>query len=211
MNTSSRPKDRRERGTVTKEVILDVAMQLFAQHGYDSTTTRMIAHQAGVAEGTLYIYFPSKRHILLALLEQVGLPALKDIFAGWQEASDAEVLKSFFSDRIHFGQQYADLLRALLPQAMYDRQVAEQLLQEFLHPAATIVKDYIARRIQDGAFREMDIDSVARVLVGAFWFTILFDHLLACPDAMKEQVLKRHTPEVYAEVFTNLLLEGLQR
>lgn len=103
------------------------------------------------------------------------------------------------------------MLRALLPQAMYDRQVAEQLLQEFLHPAATIVKDYIARRIQDGAFREMDLDSVARVLVGAFWFTILFDHLLECPDEMKEQVLKRHTPEVYAEVFANLLLEGLQR
>lgn len=211
MNTSSRHRDRRERGAVTKEVILDVAMRLFAQHGYDSTTTRMIARQAGVAEGTLYIYFPSKRHILLALLEQVGLPALKDIFAGWQEASDVEVLKSFFIDRIRFGRQYADLLRALLPQAMYDGQLAEQFLQEVILPAVTIVKDYLSRRMQDGAFRQMEINSVARVLVGAFWFTILFDHLIACPDEMKEQVLKRHTPEAYAEVFTNLLLEGLQR
>lgn len=61
------------RGTKPAEVrrseILEAAVRLFHQAGYDATTVQHIAAAAGVAAGTVYLYFASKEHVLLALHE----------------------------------------------------------------------------------------------------------------------------------------------
>ena len=47
--------------------ILDAAVRLFDAPGYDGATVSDIARAAGVAAGTVYLYYPSKEHVLLAL------------------------------------------------------------------------------------------------------------------------------------------------
>lgn len=47
----------------TREKIVSSAVQLFVDHGIASTTTREIASHAGVAEGSIYRYFPSKEEL----------------------------------------------------------------------------------------------------------------------------------------------------
>jgi AcrR family transcriptional regulator len=56
-----KPPDQRRRE------ILEAATELFGRHGYDVTTVQTIATTAGVAAGTVYLYFPSKEAILEAL------------------------------------------------------------------------------------------------------------------------------------------------
>lgn len=62
------------RGTKPAEVrraeIMEAAVRLFHDAGYDQTTVQHIASAAGVAAGTVYLYFPSKEHVLLALHEE---------------------------------------------------------------------------------------------------------------------------------------------
>lgn len=50
----------------TRERILDAALQLFRQRGFDETTMREIAHEAGVATGAAYYYFRSKEELVMA-------------------------------------------------------------------------------------------------------------------------------------------------
>jgi AcrR family transcriptional regulator len=50
--------------------LLDVALALFAEHGYDGTSTRQIATAAGVTEGLIFKYFPTKRDLLRAVIER---------------------------------------------------------------------------------------------------------------------------------------------
>jgi AcrR family transcriptional regulator len=45
--------------------ILEAAVAVFSEAGYEGATVRAIAERAGLAEGTLYLYFPSKRPLLL--------------------------------------------------------------------------------------------------------------------------------------------------
>jgi AcrR family transcriptional regulator len=49
--------------------ILDAALRLFAEKGFEETTVQQIAEAAHVATGTVYLYFPSKDHVLLGLHE----------------------------------------------------------------------------------------------------------------------------------------------
>src|ERR1700722_6117500 len=53
------------KGQKTRERIFGCAMDLFLSHGYEKTTMRMIADQAGVNVALSYYYFPSKEHLVL--------------------------------------------------------------------------------------------------------------------------------------------------
>jgi len=52
-----------------RERILDAAEQVFAQHGFFAARVSEIAKQAGVADGTIYLYFKSKDDLLISLFE----------------------------------------------------------------------------------------------------------------------------------------------
>lgn len=47
--------------------ILDAARALFRERGFEQTSVQQIARAAGAATGTVYLYFPSKEHILAAI------------------------------------------------------------------------------------------------------------------------------------------------
>lgn len=49
--------------------ILAAGRELFSRDGFDATTTRAIAQQAGIGTGTLFLYFPEKRDLLLRLFK----------------------------------------------------------------------------------------------------------------------------------------------
>jgi TetR/AcrR family fatty acid metabolism transcriptional regulator len=53
-----------------RERILDAAVVEIAQHGYYHTTVAMIARRAGVADGTIYLYFHSKEEILVSIFDR---------------------------------------------------------------------------------------------------------------------------------------------
>jgi AcrR family transcriptional regulator len=54
----------------TRARILDVALDLFRRHGFDPTTMRAIAAQAGVSLGSAYYYFESKEDLVMAYYER---------------------------------------------------------------------------------------------------------------------------------------------
>jgi AcrR family transcriptional regulator len=65
--------------------LLRAALALFATHGFEGTSVRMIAAKAGVAPGLLYAYFPSKD----ALLEACFEGSMRDVLETFA-AADAE-------------------------------------------------------------------------------------------------------------------------
>jgi AcrR family transcriptional regulator len=72
----------RANGAETRERILQVALELFGEHGYDATSLRDIAERLGITKAALYYYFPRKADILLELhwrMHQAGRKLLEAI------------------------------------------------------------------------------------------------------------------------------------
>jgi len=63
----------------TRTRIVTVAMELFEQQGFNSTTMEQIADVADVAKGTLYNYFPVKEAIISAFMRLSATKAIPDI------------------------------------------------------------------------------------------------------------------------------------
>ena len=68
-SSSSSPKKRRK-GEETRSQILETALELFRERGYEETTMRGIAEAAGVSVGNAYYYFRSKEHLIQAFYER---------------------------------------------------------------------------------------------------------------------------------------------
>src|SRR5207248_8803450 len=64
---SVQERKRRER-RARRQTILEAAASVFAKHGLDSATIEMIAREAEVAVGTIYLYFSSRDDLFLSLL-----------------------------------------------------------------------------------------------------------------------------------------------
>ncbi|MFJ5551981.1 TetR/AcrR family transcriptional regulator [Streptomyces sp. NPDC093225] len=56
----------------TRTLILETALRLFQERGYDKTTMRAIAKEAGVSVGNAYYYFSSKEHLVQGFYDRIG-------------------------------------------------------------------------------------------------------------------------------------------
>jgi AcrR family transcriptional regulator len=131
----------------TRERILEVAAKLFASKGWENTTTRNIATEAGIAAGTLFNYFPSKESIVGSLISEALLEAREE-FANRRRGEESleEDLFSF----IWTG------LRLLRP------------LRKFLAPALETLLSPLARFSSDHAgdsIRTEHLENVEQLIV----------------------------------------------
>jgi AcrR family transcriptional regulator len=68
-----RPTGPTAQGTAARDRLYATATQLIAARGYEATTLRDIAKEAGVSVGLLYRYFPSKQAVVIALYDELSL------------------------------------------------------------------------------------------------------------------------------------------
>jgi AcrR family transcriptional regulator len=71
LTTVPDPEPRSPKAEHTRQGIVDAALRLFRSGGYDKTTMRAIASEAGVSLGNAYYYFGSKEHLVQAFYDQM--------------------------------------------------------------------------------------------------------------------------------------------
>src|SRR5450631_4371343 len=74
--------------------ILDAATRVFAEKGFHRATVKDIARTAGVADGTIYTYFPSKTEVLLGILNRLNESSQRQEYFEMGSEEDA---RSFFA------------------------------------------------------------------------------------------------------------------
>ncbi|WP_329137239.1 TetR/AcrR family transcriptional regulator [Streptomyces sp. NBC_00670] len=84
----------------TRALILETAMRLFQERGYDKTTMRAIAQEAGVSVGNAYYYFAGKEHLIQGFYDRIAAEhreAVREVLARETElhARFAGVLKAW--------------------------------------------------------------------------------------------------------------------
>jgi AcrR family transcriptional regulator len=155
-----------------RKTIMDAAAELFAQKGYQATTTRDIADSVDIGESTLYGYFTSKKDVLQAILSEqaamvdallVHLVELDDLqsFVDLVDLLMEKILSRTVYNRVLIGEAWTD----------------DDILQSYLilhwHPVMQTLKDFISLKIEKGIFRPIEPAMGARMIVGSFVAAIL--------------------------------------
>jgi AcrR family transcriptional regulator len=110
------PAVRKSKQTVVSEFrcseILEAASKVFGRRGFARATVDEIAEAAGVAKGTVYLYFPSKREIYLDVLRR-GLVLLTEETVRNVVAAEApaDKIRAFIETRLRRAEQNRDMIR----------------------------------------------------------------------------------------------------
>ena len=94
----------------TRARIVDVALELFAEHGYEKTSLREIADRLGVTKAALYYHFRTKEDILAGIVDSMAAP-IDDAIAWGREQPYSPVLRDEIVRR--FAEGMADRQRLL--------------------------------------------------------------------------------------------------
>jgi AcrR family transcriptional regulator len=149
--------------------ILAAARRVIATHGFQGATIDRVAEEAGIAKGTVYLYFGNKDELLQAAMEE-GLISFGEQIRAEVAHVDAplEKLRRLVTAELDVMDANRDFIKALMlehslvdPSSIHPR--AQQLVEHYLahlHFIAGIVKECVAR----GVMRKVDPEAVAVAL-----------------------------------------------
>jgi AcrR family transcriptional regulator len=104
-----------KKSEATERKILDAALELFRETGFDETTMRAVAARADVATGAAYYYFPSKDAIVLAFYERSTAEMQPKIASALEGAKGFEErLREVIRVKLDYFTPNRGVLRALL-------------------------------------------------------------------------------------------------
>lgn len=109
----------------TRQAIAEAAMVLFRRDGYDRTTMRAIAQEAGVSVGNAYYYFASKDNLIQAFYDGIQTEHA-------QRAARALATETTFAGRLH------GVLQAWLEVASPDHEFAGQFFRNAAEPTSPL-------------------------------------------------------------------------
>jgi len=149
--------------------IMEAAKELFAQQGFEGTTTRQIAEHARVNEAIIFRHFPSKEDLYWAIIDR------ESELTGWQAAlrrqlssgtSDHEIFSGIANDILMRRAKDSSLSRLLLFSALENQRRSQRFFQTHVVEYYELIAEYIRRRIEQGAFRAVNPLLAARGFVG---------------------------------------------
>ena len=154
---------RTSRGEMTRRRLLDAARIEIGTKGFAEASVSSITRQAGVGQGTYYIYFESKEEIMRALVLEMGRnlrQQLSDINADAPNRIEAE--RAGLRHFIAFARTNPDLYRIVQEAQFVDEKIYRDYFEEFASGYRTVLKQAVdAGDISDG-----DLEVRAWLLLG---------------------------------------------
>src|SRR5882724_2604577 len=152
-----------------REQILDVATGLFAQQGFQGTTTKVIAEKSGVTEALIFRHFPSKEELYWAVIERkINCAAplerlLENLEAG---GDDLDVLSRIAFEVLERRAKDQTLSRLLLYSALEKHELSERFFRNYIANYFEALARFVRQGIAAGRFRDVDPLLAARGFLG---------------------------------------------
>jgi AcrR family transcriptional regulator len=151
----------------TRQSLLEAAAEEFAREGYNGANINRISRRAGFAKGTIYNYFPSKRALMLALIDEVAAAHLDFIVARVQEEENPRRrLEQFFEAGAAFVAKHLAKARVMVNNIYGPDIDFKMYMYQAYQPMFQFVgTDILAYGIAQGVFRQVDPVGTAALLM----------------------------------------------
>jgi AcrR family transcriptional regulator len=153
--------------TRRQEQILAAALEIFSQKGYSAATIPEIAKASGLAAGTIYLYFPSKRELFIKVIESLLVTPLLNIFEKGSSADFQTTLKAALDNRLETLQSsFLNRLMMLMSEILRDPELRVYFSQTLVQPLFKRMSMVFGAQQSSGAFRSIDPEILVRLVGG---------------------------------------------
>lgn len=190
------------RGTSKRERILRAAVDVFAEHGYFNAKVAQIAKSAGVADGTIYLYFDGKEDLLITIFREHTQSYLRSLEQRLANVNRAEErlriavqhhLETLGRDRALAVVSQVELRHSLKFMSLFSQQeIADYLV---------VIRKIVEQGQQEGTFRR----TIHPQLVAKAIFGVLDEMVTSWMLSEKEYDLPAQSEQVADFILTGLL------
>ncbi len=192
--------DEQMREATRRRIIREAASE-FARLGFDQANINVIAEQAGIGKGTIYLYFENKRDLFLAMLRYIAQSQLASIRTALAlEGSIQERLERLFRAFARLAEEDSDSFNVSMS-ALYGvnrafQTEATKLLRDYVAVIALMLEQSQTR----GEIRIQHVEATALMVLSLTESYVLSARVLG----QSEQEMTRH-----AQAVAQLILQGI--
>jgi AcrR family transcriptional regulator len=208
--TDRQPTARQRLAAARREQILETALKLFAERGFDATSTRQIAKEVGIAEGLIFHYFPTKASLLTAILEdrlegrRAFRTRLRPLLEGASSESVSEVMRAVASGWLATLRRDEEFVVVLFAAAQTNPEV-RAAWQELIREGTELLTGYLASRVEAGELRkDLPLETAATMFVSSLVIFFLARRHLPTREWRKQS-------EAFAGELISVWLDGGRR
>jgi TetR/AcrR family fatty acid metabolism transcriptional regulator len=149
--------------------ILEAAVKIFARQGFHQSTIAQIAKEAGVADGTIYLYFKNKDDILVQFFSY----RTKQVFESFREEVDraetsADKLRNLVRRHLAEFQRDRDGAVVYQVETHQNSRLAEEQIREMSQMYRDLISEIVEQGQQEGTIRkDLYVGLVKRFIIGA--------------------------------------------
>jgi TetR/AcrR family transcriptional regulator len=187
--------------------LLDIALNVFSQKGFNGATTKEIAAAAGVTEAVIFRHFPSKQALYQAVLEsEIACPGfqkwLAEAKACIERNDDQGLFRAIASAIIETYRGEGRLERVLLFAALEGNEQGLAHHRSFSIPIIELLRDYIVRRQREGALGQHRPMAILSAIAGMAQRYAMYTQLFRFPAEVSD--------EEAVAAFTDILMNGIK-
>ncbi|MGE4282233.1 MAG: TetR/AcrR family transcriptional regulator [Clostridia bacterium] len=154
--------------------ILNAACKIFSEKGFSAATTNEIAKEAGIAEGTIFRYFRTKKDILRGLFiqianlvaDKIALPPIERILLDKTQKDAREIIRELVVDRIKLVDHYFPMFKVMMSEVLFHDDIRSILVEKIINRVLPALDDFYLRKVEEGQFRPIKTHVVLRAFVG---------------------------------------------
>lgn len=193
---------------VRRNHILNAAIEVISEQGFQRTTIKQIAARAEVSDGTIYNYFKNKDDILFAIMTRMGEAELSDLENAEENGTNFEAFATYFlENRLVELDQIYPTLKVMLVEILAQPALCQQAFEQMLNPVITVGEAYFQQLIgEQSAQTESTVDAAtalrlfAAPILGLLLQRMLGDEHIAQHWERYSQILVQLMPRLMEEV-----------
>lgn len=197
-----------EKSYNTKQRILKATIELVANKGYASTSTREIANNAGISEATIFKYYKNKdqllKEIVQTTIEKFYNYSINEVVSKIDNRSDLtrETIENILSERLLFFERNNKTVQIVFQEMMINETVRELFRQKIWTEMNELSNTLFDRGKKIGAIRNIDNFYLRKALFGMMFYTIIIETMFGGD--------KNHNSKEQAKIITDILFNGIK-
>jgi AcrR family transcriptional regulator len=190
-----------------KQQILDAALVVFSMKGFSNSSTMEIAKKAGIAQGTIFHYYPTKQALLMAVVEENLAPQqFKEMIQQLPTGSPVSKMAGIIENRLKSGFTNIDGLMFIISEIQRDQQLREYYREKVLEPLMEMAGKSLETGISKQDLQPLNKDLIVRFFMGSIMGLIWLYRLEG-----DKGMLHRIPPELISSELTKVFFEGIGR
>ena len=172
---------RADRAERRREELLQISLRLFSERGFEGTSIRDIAREAGITEGLIYHYFQSKKDLLKTVVEEsVSDPeAFQDFLDRLESLPIRQALSEIGRRLLETLREKKEIFRLMLAESRLFEQNDDHFYPKLIYEGKMIrVGAFLKKRMERGEIREMKPVLLARQFTGSLVAFFIFQEIL---------------------------------